>query len=220
MAGVWVELEPAGGGTDGRRRSNRYQRLVKPVLDRLVAGLLLVVLLPLIVGTALVVLVALGRPVLFRQVRVGLGGRPVTILKFRTMRPDRRTSPARFAGTDRRVLHKHPDDPRHVPVGRFLRAWSLDELPQLWNVVRGDMSLVGPRPELPDIVARYEDWQHRRHEAKPGLTGLWQTYARGDGLMCEHTEWDVDYVDRLSFMLDLKILLLTPLAILGARRGE
>ena len=96
---------------------------------------------------------------------VGLGGEEFTVYKLRTMLPDRRSVAVPIQGRDRRVNHKSPDDPRHVPLGRFLRKWSLDEIPQFWNVALGDMSLVGPRPELPHVVAKYERWQHRRQRS-------------------------------------------------------
>jgi lipopolysaccharide/colanic/teichoic acid biosynthesis glycosyltransferase len=110
---------------------------------------------------------------------------------------------------DRRQTHKSDHDPRHTRVGRFLRKWSLDELPQFWNVVCGDMSLVGPRPELVEIVSRYEPWQHQRHLVKPGLTGLWQVSGRGTGMMHLHTEVDLEYIEQMGPVTDLKILLLT-----------
>jgi lipopolysaccharide/colanic/teichoic acid biosynthesis glycosyltransferase len=101
-----------------------------------------------------------------------------------------------------------------------LRRWSLDELPQLWNVLRGEMSLVGPRPELPSIVAGFAPWQHERHAVKPGMTGFWQVYARGDGsVMHQRTDLDVDYVRQVSLWTDIKVLLLTLPAIVGLRRG-
>jgi lipopolysaccharide/colanic/teichoic acid biosynthesis glycosyltransferase len=120
---------------------------------------------------ALAVLAALGRPVLFRQARVDRDGAVLSVYKVRTMRPDRRQQTAEFSGEDRRRTHKHPDDPRLSPVGRFCRRWSLDELPQLFNVLHGEMSRDGPRPELVDIVAHYEPWQHERQAVKPGITG-------------------------------------------------
>jgi lipopolysaccharide/colanic/teichoic acid biosynthesis glycosyltransferase len=218
------------------RRPGVYERRVKVVLDRVCAALLLAVTLPLLGAAAAAVLVALGRPVILRQERIGQDGQPFTMHKLRTMRVSRRNAADRRAdcegqagsvelerrmARDRRLTHKHPHDPRLVPVGRFLRRWSLDELPQLYNVLRGDMSLVGPRPELAHIVARYEPWQHHRHLVKPGITGLWQITHRGAGgqLMHECTEVDLHYVQRLSFWLDLRLLLLTVPAALGFRRG-
>ena len=186
-----------------------YHRAVKPLLD-LVGGLVLsVLLLPLILLVALLVRVKLGKGVIYRQTRIGRNGRPFVMYKFRSMEPDRRRSQQPFEGRDRRRCHKRDDDPRHTPCGRFLRRASFDELPQLWNVVKGDMSLVGPRPELPQIVARYEPWQHRRHDVKPGLTGFWQVSDRAGGLAYESVGLDLDYIRRMSLRTDLAVLLRT-----------
>jgi lipopolysaccharide/colanic/teichoic acid biosynthesis glycosyltransferase len=122
-------------------------------------------------------------------------------------------------GPERRLTHKHPNDPRLTGVGRFLRTWSLDEIPQLWNVCLGHMSLVGPRPEMIAVVKRYDPWQHNRHIVKPGITGLWQVSARGDGPMEAFTHLDLEYIDRLGFVTDLKILLLTIPVACGRRKG-
>jgi lipopolysaccharide/colanic/teichoic acid biosynthesis glycosyltransferase len=195
-----------------------YVRFVKPALDRVLGLCLLVVLLPLIAIVALAVRVSLGPPVFFRQRRVGRDDRVFDVYKFRTMGQDRRRGHAPVP-EDRRRTHKSDADPRHTRVGRFLRKWSLDELPQLWNVVRGDMSLVGPRPELVDVVARYEPWQDLRHTVKPGLTGLWQVSSRGAGMMHLHTDVDLEYIETMGPLTDLKILLLTLPATLR-RRGN
>lgn len=198
------------------RESSTYERVVKPLFDRLGAVLLMIALAPVLALVALVVLVTLGRPILYRQERVGQDGAPFEMLKFRTMEPDRRDSQLPFDGPDRRTTHKTLKDPRHTRLGRFLRKYSLDELPQLWNVVRGDLSLVGPRPELPHIVAQYEDWQHARHLVKPGITGLWQVTERSDDtLMCEHVDTDLEYVHAMSPTLDVKILLMTLPVVVG-----
>ena len=190
-----------------------YARIGKPVFDRVVAAVLLVVTLPIVVVVALCVRVSIGTPVLFRQRRVGRDGVDFTVLKFRTMRHDRRAE-RRAVIDDRRRTHKSERDPRHTGLGRRLRKWSLDELPQLWNVVRGDMSLVGPRPELVEVVERYAPWQDQRHLVRPGITGLWQVSRRGDGMMHLHTDVDVEYIATLSFRRDLGILLRTiPAAI-------
>ena len=162
----------------------------------------------------------MGRPAVFRQERVGRFGKTFTVYKFRTMMPDRRAVVVPVDGQDRRVNHKSMDDPRHTDLGRFLRKWSLDEIPQFWNLALGHMSLIGPRPELPSIVERYEPWQHRRHEVKPGLTGLWQVSARGDVPMHEATHIDVAYVDDVSLAQDLKIVIRTPKAMLGSNKGH
>lgn len=167
----------------------------------------LVALSPLIAAVAAMVAVKLGRPVLFRQRRPGLGGKPFEILKFRTM------TDARAA--DGSLL---PDHERLPPFGRWLRATSLDELPELWNVVRGDMSLVGPRPLLMQYLERYSPSQARRHEVRPGLTGWAQINGRNAIGWDEKLALDVWYVDNRSLRLDLKILAATLLAVAG-RRG-
>jgi lipopolysaccharide/colanic/teichoic acid biosynthesis glycosyltransferase len=195
-----------------------YVRLVKPVIDRSVGFVLLLVALPVLLAVALAVRISLGTGVIFTQDRIGQRGEIFRIYKFRTMRPSRRREHRPFEGEDRRMTHKHPDDPRLSAVGRVLRRLSLDELPQLINVVKGDMSLVGPRPELVSIVADYEPWQHRRHCVKPGVTGLWQVSAR-ERPMHEATDVDLDYVDSISFLTDLRILLRTIPAALGRKKG-
>ncbi len=185
-----------------------YVRVVKPTFDRVVGFCIFVVLLPLTAVVALAVRLSLGSPVFFRQRRVGRDNREFDVYKFRTMGQDRRREAAPVP-QDRRQTHKSDRDPCHTRVGRFLRKWSLDELPQFWNVVCGDMSLVGPRPELIEIVSRYEPWQHQRHFVKPGLTGLWQVKGRGTGMMHLHTDVDLEYIEQMGPVTDLKILLLT-----------
>jgi lipopolysaccharide/colanic/teichoic acid biosynthesis glycosyltransferase len=205
------------------RSATRYECFVKPVFDRAVAGVLLVLFAPVIAVVGCTVLVTLGRPVLLRQERIGRDGAPFAMLKFRTMRPDRRAQAVPFDGSDRRQRHKSADDPRHVPVGRVLRALSLDELPQLINVWRGDMSLVGPRPELPFIVERhYRPHHHARHLVRPGITGLWQVTERADTERLMHTCVDTDlrYVERLTFRHDLTILARTVPVLLGIGKGS
>lgn len=200
------------------RRRGWYERHLKRPLDFVGGLLLLVILSPVLGAVGLVVKIFIGSPVIFRQERVGFHGEGFTILKFRTMIPDRRIEGGDYLGSERRTTHKSAVDPRVTPVGNLLRKWSLDELPQLWNVVRGDMSLVGPRPELPEIVHSYEDWQHARHSVKPGLTGSWQISSRNQ-LLKDCTQLDLGYIETLSFASDLKILLATPLAVLGRRQG-
>jgi len=219
-----VVVPPEGSGNGWRvvhYRLGRYERLVKPLLDGMVGGLLLLLAVPLLAIIALTISLSMGRPVLIRQRRVGREGRVFRMFKFRTMDPDRRCEQQAFEEADRRRTHKSPDDPRLTPLGRFLRQWSLDELPQLWHVALGHMSLVGPRPELETIVQLYEPWQHQRHLVKPGLTGIWQVSARGNGngLMHEHTELDLLYLEQISLLTDLKILVLTVPATLGRERG-
>jgi len=211
---------PATPPVEGSARDSRYVRWVKPLLDGALALLALLVALPVMLVVAVVVFVSLGRPILLRQDRVGRDGHLFTVLKFRTMHPDRRARAEAFEGLDRRRTHKHPDDPRLTPAGRLLRRLSLDELPQLLNVLRGDMSMVGPRPELPMVVERhYEPWQHRRHAVKPGITGLWQISERGNGMMHEHVDVDLDYVDQVGLGTDLWIMARTLPAALSSRQG-
>jgi lipopolysaccharide/colanic/teichoic acid biosynthesis glycosyltransferase len=201
------------------RARRGYPTVVKPAIDRVGATLLLILAAPILLLIAALVALRIGRPIIFRQVRVGQYGTLFTVYKFRSMTGDRRYQDLR-PGEERRLSHKRPDDPRLTPLGRTLRRWSLDELPQLWNVVRGEMSLVGPRPELPSIVSHFAPWQHARHTVKPGLTGTWQIYARGDGqVMHERTDLDIAYVRTIGLLTDLKILLLTIPAVIGLKKG-
>ncbi len=178
--------------------------MLKRALDVAGAAVLLVATAPLLALLALVVRATMGAPVLYRDARAGFRGRPFTLLKFRTMRP-----PAPGATADAARL---------TPVGRWLRATSFDELPQLWNVLRGDMSLVGPRPLPPAYLARYTREQARRHEVRPGLTGLAQVRGRNALSWEEKFRLDVAYVDRRSLALDVDILLRT-LACVWTGRG-
>ena len=199
-------------------RRDFYLRIVKPFLDR-VGGLVgLIVVSPVIAVVAMAILITMGFPVILRQKRVGLFGKVFTLYKFRTMAPDRRGSAAGFVGDNRRLTHKSANDPRITPLGRLLRRTRLDELPQFINVLRGDLSLVGPRPEMVSIVAQYEPWQHRRHAVKPGITGLWQISDTGDKLLFECTEMELEYLEYVSLSADLSIMLRT-LPVMARRGG-
>jgi lipopolysaccharide/colanic/teichoic acid biosynthesis glycosyltransferase len=176
---------------------------VKRLIDVAVAATALVVLAPVLALVAVAVRVSLGAPILFRQERPGLGGRLFTLYKFRTMLHATDASGAPLA-----------DAARLTTFGRFLRATSLDELPELWNVLRGDMSLVGPRPLLPEYLALYSSEQARRHAVRPGLTGWAQVHGRNAVSWDERLALDVWYVDRRSIRLDLKILAKTALIVL------
>jgi lipopolysaccharide/colanic/teichoic acid biosynthesis glycosyltransferase len=178
--------------------STSYQRWGKSLLDRTLAAAGLVVLAPVLGGLALGVRAKLGSPVLFRQTRPGQHGHPFEMIKFRTM------TDARDAGG-----HLLPDAERLPPFGRFLRSTSLDELPELWNVLCGDMSLVGPRPLLMRYLDRYTPEQARRHEVKPGVTGWAQVNGRNALSWEEKFALDTWYVDHVSLGLDLRILTLT-----------
>ena len=172
--------------------------MVKRIFDILVSFSALVLLSPVFLYLVWRVQVQLGRPVLFRQVRPGLYGRPFELIKFRTMTDER--------DSDGNLLS---DSERLNDFGRFLRSSSLDELPELWNVLRGDMSIVGPRPLLMDYLGKYTREQSRRHEVRPGLTGWAQVCGRNKLSWEERFECDVWYVDNRSFWLDLKIIFRT-----------
>ena len=190
-------------------------RIVKDLVDRLGALALLILFGPLLLGVALCVRVTSRGPVLFRQVRVGRDGSEFRIFKFRSMYVDAeaRLAELRHLNEHDGVLFKMRDDPRVTPVGRWLRRLSLDELPQLLNVIAGQMSLVGPRPPLPSEVAVYADDVRRRLAVKPGMTGLWQVSGRSDLSWEETVRLDLRYVENWSLSLDLVILLRTMTAV-------
>ena len=179
-----------------------YRVSLKRLLDVCIAAIALVVLAPVMLVTALVVRVSLGSPIFFRQQRPGLRGVPFTILKFRTMR--------HMAGAQ-------SDEARLAPIGRLLRSLSLDELPELLNVITGDMSLVGPRPLLVQYLDRYTPEQMRRHDVRPGITGWTQVNGRNALTWEQKFALDVWYVDHRSMRLDLRILWMTVRSVL---RGE
>ena len=178
-------------------------RALKRAIDGSAAAAGLVVLAPLMLAVGLAIRLSMGRPVLFRQVRPGYRGRPFTLYKFRTMRE--------AVGPDGTPL---PDAERLTRVGRFVRSTSLDELPQLWNVLRGDLSLVGPRPLLMQYLPLYSPEQARRHEVRPGITGWAQVNGRNAIGWDEKFRLDVWYVDHWSLGLDLKILAMTAVKVL------
>ena len=174
----------------------------KRLFDIVVSGAALLLLAPVLVGLAALVRLKLGRPVIFKQARPGLDGVPFEMIKFRTMM-DQRDESGRL----------RPDEERLTPFGRVLRATSADELPELWNVLKGEMSLVGPRPLLMQYLDRYSARQRRRHEVRPGITGWAQVNGRNALSWDEKFELDVWYVDNRSFLLDLRILLMTFLQV-------
>lgn len=184
-----------------------WQELLKRALDIIVSVVLLALSLPLWIVLPILIRREAGASAIFHQERVGLDGEPFTMLKFRTMKPEADPyAPAPTAGDDDRVTR----------IGRWLRRYSLDELPQLINVLRGEMSLVGPRPEMPFIVERYQPWQRLRLQVRPGLTGLWQILGRKDLPLVENIEYDFYYISNRSLSMDLVILLRTvPVVLLG-----
>jgi len=177
--------------------------LLKRVLDLTVSSVGLILFSPIFAAIALMVWITMGSPVLFRQLRPGLHGKPFTIFKFRTMKE---------------IRNEHgellPDEMRFTRVGHFLRKTSLDELPELFNVIKGEMSLVGPRPLLMEYLDRYTPEQARRHEVKPGITGWAQVNGRNAISWEEKFKYDVWYVDNWSLYLDLKIICLTVVKVL------
>ncbi len=165
---------------------------MRRAIDVVVSGTAGLVLSPVMAVVAVLVRLRLGRPVIFRQRRIGLAGQPFSIVKFRTMRPEA------FPG--------EPDADRDTSLGRALRGLSLDELPQLWNVARGDMSLIGPRPTLPEQVEHYAERQHGRHAIRPGLTGWAQVNGRNSISWPERIELDLWYIEHRSLRLDARIV--------------
>ena len=202
--------------------------ILRRLLDLLVAGTIIVLLSPLLLALAIAIRLDSRGPALFRQRRVGYGQREFTVFKFRSMRCD--ADPrghrdyvtalikGRQANGGRENLFKLAVDDRVTTVGRWIRRWSLDELPQLFNVISGDMALVGPRPAIPYEVAEYPNWYLDRFSVKPGLTGLWQVSGRNERTYEEMVRLDIEYAERRSLLLDLSILVRTPLTVL-ARKG-
>ena len=208
------------------RRLSALRRLANVIF----ATALVILLAPLLIAIAIAIRLDSPGPALFRQRRVGHGKREFTLLKFRSMRLDadprghREYVTALIKGSGdapeggHENLYKLAVDDRITSVGRRIRKWSLDELPQLFNVIAGDMALVGPRPAIPYEVAEYPSWYLRRFEVKPGLTGLWQVSGRNERTYEEMVSLDIEYAERRSLLLDISILARTPWTVLS-RRG-
>ncbi len=237
---LW-KFDPLALSTLGRDRA--YYHFFKRVLDVSVAALALVILSPVMAVIALAIILDSGWPVIFAQERVGARRwtregysywrrTPFTLYKFRSMVQN--ADPSMHKAFTKAFIHndhqglaalqdddikvrKLMSDPRVTRMGWILRRSSLDELPQLWNVLKGDMSLVGPRPPIAYEVDEYKSWHHRRLGAKPGLTGLWQVTARSSADFDEMVWLDIQYIGNQSFWLDLKIMLKTPLAVLSGK---
>ena len=188
-----------------------YQRLIKRAFDLVFVLLALLIALPLMLFSALMIFLEDGLPILFRQKRVGENGRLFEMLKFRTMIKNAEQLQGQVERHDEQgnLIHKSKDDPRITRAGRLLRRLSLDELPQLFNILAGTMSLVGPRPEMPYLVEKYQPWQRKRFAVPPGLTGWWQVNGRSDKPMHLHTEDDLYYIQNYSIWLDLQIIVRT-----------
>lgn len=197
----------------------RAYEVAKRVGDIVGASMGLILTLPVLLLAALAVKLDSPGSVFFRQVRLGKDGRPFTMLKLRSMTEDAHLRQAELAAGNHMngPVFKIRTDPRVTRVGRWLRKASLDELPQFWHVLRGDMSLVGPRPPVPEEVARYEPWQRERLAVRPGLTCTWQVSGRSDIPFDQWVKMDIDYVRHRSLGGDLKLLLLTVPAVLTGR---
>lgn len=195
-------------------------RFMKRVFDLAVGGLVLLLLVPIAPVVALMIWLDTPGPVFFRQTRIGQGGRPFGFYKFRSMCADAdgRVSELAAQNEQKGPVFKIREDPRITAVGRFLRRSSLDEIPQILNVLKGDMTIVGPRPALPREVARYQPWQRRRLDVKPGLTCLWQISGRSHIGFEEWMRLDIEYLRTRSLRTDVIILLKTIPAVM-ARRG-
>lgn len=198
---------------------NDVQRLVKRIFDLSLAVPFMLLMLPLMLLIAILIRLDTPGPILFRQKRVGENGRIFPMVKFRTMvvGAEKLQAQVNHVNGNGDLIHKQEDDPRVTRIGRFLRRTSLDELPQLLNVVRGDMSLVGPRPEMPWLVDHYEPWQHKRLAVPQGITGWWQVNGRSDKPMHLHTEDDLYYIQNYSLWMDLYILIKTPFVVLRGK---
>lgn len=186
-----------------------YQRLNKRIFDILVGSILLILTAPFMLLVAIAVKLDSRGPIIFKQERVGENGRLFTMYKFRSMIDGAEADPPALIFKDHKpdeIIHKMPDDPRATRIGRFIRQTSLDELPQLINVLMGDMSLVGPRPEMPWLVDKYEPWQRKRFAVPQGITGWWQVNSRSHKLMHLNTEDDLYYIQNYSLLLDFQIL--------------
>jgi exopolysaccharide biosynthesis polyprenyl glycosylphosphotransferase len=198
---------------------NDVQRLLKRIFDLALASLMIVMALPFLGIIGLLIKLDSVGPVIFRQQRVGENGRLFPMYKFRSMVDNAEMMQDQLIqfSPDGTPLFKKADDPRVTRIGRFLRHTSLDELPQLFNVLKGDMSLVGPRPELPWLVGRYELWQHKRFAVPQGMTGWWQINGRADKPLHLHTEDDLYYVQNYSLWMDIYILLKTPWVVVRGK---
>ena len=219
-----VDITTAAELTAPATRPGLVESIARRTLDIGVAAVVLLLMAPVIAVVALTVRLSSPGPVFFRQRRLGRSMRPFTVLKVRTMRADADSALHRdyvrsLIGTDAPEnppdnLYKLVVDPRVTKVGRVLRSWSLDEIPQLWNVLRGQMSLVGPRPVIEYEVEQYPDWYLRRFAVKPGLTGLWQVSGRNERTYEEMVRFDIEYAERRSLWLDLRILARTAIVVM------
>ena len=195
------------------------QRLVKRLFDLMFATVAIILALPAMIVIAILIKLDSPGPIFFRQKRVGENTQPFEMLKFRTMVQNAEALGANLVQKDANgnVLHKHRGDPRVTHIGRFLRRYSMDELPQIFNVLLGKMSIVGPRPEMPFLVEKYKNWQYARFTIPQGMTGWWQITGRSDKPMHLNTQDDMYYIQNYSIWLDIKIILKTVYTVVSGR---
>jgi len=217
----WDTLPP--GTKDAIPKGPTRRPFLPRCFDILVASVAFFVFLPVMLIVALCIRLGTPGPILFRQQRIGLNGEPFTFVKFRSLYADARERfPETYAykwSDDhfKSLVFKTPNDPRITPQGRWLRATSLDELPNLWNVIRGDMALVGPRPDIPEFLPYNRGEMLRRYSVVPGVTGLAHVSGRSNLSVMESVAFDLEYIDRQSFWFDLEIMIRTVLAVLVHR---
>lgn len=196
--------------------------VIKRLIDVVCSFMGVLVLSPLFIIIAIIIKTTSKGPVFFSQKRVGKNGREFDMYKFRSMVVNAEELKEKLASQNEMSgpMFKMKDDPRVTKVGKFIRKTSIDELPQLWNVIKGDMSLVGPRPSLPKEVAQFEDWMHRRLEVKPGLTCYWQVSGRNNIDFEEWMKLDIKYVDERSTLIDIKLIFKTVVVLFGDKNAS
>lgn len=203
-------------------RSNVLYEVIKRIIDIVASFTGLIVLSPLMLVVSILIKLESKGEVIFKQKRVGLNGKEFYMYKFRSMVINAEELKAELESQNEMSgpMFKMKDDPRVTKVGKFIRKTSLDELPQLWNVLKGDMSLVGPRPSLPKEVAQFEDWMHKRLEVKPGLTCYWQVSGRNNIDFEDWMKLDIKYVRERSLIFDIKLILKTVLVLFGDKNAS
>jgi lipopolysaccharide/colanic/teichoic acid biosynthesis glycosyltransferase len=206
-----------------------HYRAIKRTIDVIGSLLMIILMAPMFLIIALAIKLTSKGPVLFKQQRIGYRGKPFTFLKFRSMYADSANQnhldyiskliAGRFGPVGEQGVSKVANDPRITPVGRFLRRTSIDEIPQMWNVLRGDMSLVGPRTAFPYEIAAYQRWHKQRLSSKPGITGLWQVEGRSSTSFDSMVKLDIAYIGHPSILEDLRILFSTPIAVIRSDKA-
>ena len=203
-------------------RSNVLYEVIKRIIDIVASFTGLIVLSPLMLVVSILIKLESKGEVIFKQKRVGLNGKEFDMYKFRSMVVNAEELKEKLAAQNEMSgpMFKMKDDPRVTKVGKFIRKTSLDELPQLWNVLKGDMSLVGPRPSLPKEVAQFEDWMHKRLEVKPGLTCYWQVSGRNNIDFEDWMKLDVKYVEERNLWIDIKLICKTVFVLFGDKNAS